>query len=241
MVVTWPPNRSFNGKFSDLFEDISETSFVYKDVKESQKSTFRKGLEEKFRIRKIFQGQVKRDFYHDDLEAPDQEHLSQLMKFRQIQVKTVHRFLYPEDFSYLKPRKFIDEEIVEITNKFSDYTVGLHIRRGDHLLAIKNSPIDGFRQQMDLLLEKEERASFFLATDDNEVREFLISRYGKAVITSARPVSRISEEGSVTATIDLFCLSKTSEIWGSKGSSFSETAHHLGKTILKFIENLELV
>jgi hypothetical protein len=167
--------------------------------------------------------------------------IRRLAGYQRIHVNTVHRFLYPEDFSYLQPRARIQAQISQLTQKFSEHTIGLHIRRGDHRLATSRSPLEAFLVHIERKLGRHPDTKFFLATDDDATRSRLVSRFGEAIIVGQHLLCRTAEEAASGAVVDLFCLSRTNEIWGSYGSSFGETAYHLGNGRLRLIQGQELV
>jgi len=241
LVVNWPLSNSFKGRFCDLFEGIGNTSFGYSDAMQRPSNSITAMLGKVFPTAVNLEGQLYKDFHTSKPLERNQEFIKSLNRFRQIRINTVHRFLYPEDFSYLQPRSHLRKAISTVTDKFNDHTIGLHIRRGDHRAAIKSSPVEGFVRQMESQLIKNKETLFFLATDDAEIRDSIKKQFGELVIVSGHDLSRNTMAGTESAVVDLWCLSKTNEIWGSKGSSFSETAYHLGDGELKFIEGMRLL
>lgn len=132
-------------------------------------------------------------------------------------------------FSNFMPHDEIDRKIDEIDHTFTDFTIGLHIRRTDHAGAIEKSPLSLFIEKMDEEIEKNEETDFFLATDDKETEAELIKKYGKRIrINEDKAFDRNSEKGVQDAYIDVVCLSETSKIYGSHASSFSQTAAKMG-------------
>lgn len=112
---------------------------------------------------------------------------------------------------------------------------GVHIRRGDHSYSTKMSPLELFVQRMDTLIASESDATFYLATDSEQVKQELHSRYGNRVHSYQGELSRSSVIGMQGAVIDLFCLSRTKQILGSTHSSYSEVASELGHIPLEVI------
>lgn len=60
--------------------------------------------------------------------------------------------------------------------------VGMHVRRTDHTTCIERSPLYLFTDRMDRLQEENPDIRFFLATDDDDVREELKERYDDRVL-----------------------------------------------------------
>ena len=111
--------------------------------------------------------------------------------------------------------------------------IGLHIRRSDNDIAIKESPIELFKKKIKQEIEIDNTVCFYLATDDDSVKEDLINMYGEHIICQEKlDLSRESEEGMKRAVVDLLNLANCKKIYGSFWSSFSETASAIGKNEL---------
>lgn len=134
------------------------------------------------------------------------------------------------------PQIEIQKRIDDITSNFTDKTIGVHIRRTDHVTAIAQSPLDKFFDLLDEEIKKDDNVSFYLATDDTEVKEEIKKRFGTRVITCDDKADRNSIDGMKFAVVDLFCLSKTQKIIGSAASSYSEIAAELGNIQLYLAE-----
>ena len=81
---------------------------------------------------------------------------------------------------------------------------------------------------MDAEIKKNTNTKFYVASDDDEVKESLKSKYPNRIITQMDDTDRNSLEGMKFAVLDLFCLSKTNKIIGSVGSSYSQIAAEIG-------------
>jgi|GEM_PF-590332 len=145
-----------------------------------------------------------------------------------VMIRTDHAFCYPEDFLWLQPIASIQEQVERIACRFNDCAIGLHIRRGDHRLAAERSPLSTFLREVERVIDENPLATFYLATDDVGVRSQLFARFGDRVVTSGATICRNTVTGVQAAVVDLVCLARCREIWGSFGSSFAETAFHLG-------------
>ena len=70
---------------------------------------------------------------------------------------------------------------------------------------------------------------FFVSTDNESYQNILVNKFGiQRIIFHEKEFSRNKTEGIKDAVIDLFCLSKTSKIYGSYFSSFSYVAARIG-------------
>ena len=123
----------------------------------------------------------------------------------------------------------LQEQIDEGCRKLNAHTVGIHIRRTDNVLSIKESPTELFINRMEKEIEIQPDVQFYLASDSLDEKRRLISVFGDRIITSWGETSRQSPEGIKEALIELYTLSKTRKILGSHYSSYSQTAAEIGK------------
>ena len=126
------------------------------------------------------------------------------------------------------PQDDIQRRINEVVAGFSERTIGVHIRITDNVVSIQSSPLENFTNMMDAEIKKNANTKFYVASDDDEVKENLKSKYPNRIITLMDDTDRNSLEGMKFAVLDLFCLSKTNKIIGSVGSSYSQIAAEIG-------------
>lgn len=138
------------------------------------------------------------------------------------------RLLFNNNFYFklFKPVTKLSKIINENSQDF-DNTIGVHIRRGDNVAAIKASPLDNFIQILDEKISLNPRTNFYLATDSKEVESKLIKKYGDKIKTYKKSLKRYTSNGIQDAIIDMYSLANTNEIIGSKNSSFSYLASKL--------------
>lgn len=134
----------------------------------------------------------------------------------------------------LSENYFSDAVIKKLTNRKrklegKEY-VGLHIRRKDNKHAIQNSPIKFFMDAIERELESSKEAYFYLATDDEKVKEILTDIYGECILFDNNGESgRLTSKAIQNAAVDLLMLAGAKRIYGSAGSTFSEMAAQIGK------------
>ena len=120
--------------------------------------------------------------------------------------------------------------------------VGVHIRRTDNKLAIAHSPTSKIVQIIEQTLEGLPDAGIFLATDDEREEAALRQAYpDRLCVRSKKSRNRWHSNAIQDALIDLVCLSRTTHIVGSAGSSFSSVASVLGNTPLTIAGPQELM
>jgi len=127
-------------------------------------------------------------------------------------------------FEIYSPLPIIQEMIEKETTGFNKFTIGIHIRRTDHKVAMANSPLELFEQKIEAEILKDKRANFYLASDCADTKTHLVNKYGKVIRTNFEPGDRTTLEGMYRGITELYTLSKTIKVYGSFGSSYSRTA-----------------
>jgi hypothetical protein len=134
----------------------------------------------------------------------------------------------------LRPAEFI-QSMFEKMFANMEAPVGVHIRRGDNMVSIKESPSDLFWEAMAAYPPS---TMFYFATDSMEEREEATRRFPGRIITGSPTIlSRNDAFGCREGMLDFYCLSRCSEILGSYYSSFSEMAAAYGGAPLRVIRN----
>ena len=225
LIVIWENNHDLAANFNDLFEEVKNVKIVAQCPKMLRfflkKKTFLKLLNNTLLLNtEITTLNVKLLFKSTTF-------FSELKAYKHIYFETEHAFLYPENFKMFKPIKVIQK----IVNK-NETLIGLHIRRTDHVSAILNSTTDLFINTIQKELDQNQTTKFYLATDDLEIKSILLRMFKNKIITNNFELSRLSLNGAQNAVVDLFSLATCIKIYGSLGSSFSETAYHIGNNEL---------
>jgi hypothetical protein len=128
---------------------------------------------------------------------------------------------YPEGLRTFIPSDQVLRKMETTKKRFDDSTIGFHIRRTDHKIAIRNSPIKLFENKMKNYTESVKDIKFFIATDDKKVEEELSNKFQEKCIIHKKTYGRDSKEGIIDAAAEMFLLSNTQKIYGSYWSSFS--------------------
>ncbi len=235
LFIIWENNHELGADFDELFKPISGIKVMNKQpywLKFMVQAKTLKGIINKFSLLHtgLKDENIKAYFRNTDWKT-------ELSRYKTIYIHTIHAFLYPEDFSYLKPVDEIQREINKTIAAFTENTISFHIRGTDHVQAKKESPLQLFIDKAEKEIAKDKNLKIYLATDEMEAKEKLSQRYPQNIITKNFELSRSNSNGLKNAVYDLFILSKTATIYGSHGSSFSETAKHLGKKSLVLVKN----
>ena len=127
------------------------------------------------------------------------------------------------------------------------HTIGLHIRRGDatteqnpNKKEYLKSTEESFEAVADAELKNNPSAKIFIATDDKNMLERFKKRYQDKLIyrkkTFAESLFKSKKKGQEDAMCDLWMLSRSQSIYGTKFSSFSRIASQLNKVKMNIIE-----
>lgn len=155
-----------------------------------------------------------------------------------IYINSCHAFYFNNDaLQYFQPTPSIMQRVKENTREFSENTIGVHIRRTDNEESIKKSSFDDFRRIMLKELEQNNNVNFYLASDDLQVKEDMQKEFGSKVKISDFNLMRSSEQGIKDALVELFSLARTSKIYGSYWSSYSDIAARIGSIPLIIAQN----
>ena len=145
-------------------------------------------------------------------------------------------------FDFCKPRRHLQKRIDEITDKFVQRTVGVHIRAIDHEgIFLENineySPTELFIRKMTDEIEIDDKVKFFLATDSKDVKNDFLRRFPDRIITqeSSLELKRLVMDGMAAAVVDLFALARTDKILAPYLSTFSRCAAVIGKTEIEVV------
>ncbi|TPW28803.1 hypothetical protein FJU08_15845 [Martelella alba] len=135
-------------------------------------------------------------------------------------------------YAWLRPSAMIDGLTQAVTAGYSSKMLGVHVRRTDHVHAIRHSPMETFLSEVDRKMATEGFTGLFLATDDDDAEQAICAQYPDTLIYRKRSRDRNQPVAIEDALVDFICLSRTDEILGSAGSSFSQEAALLGAVVL---------
>lgn len=142
-----------------------------------------------------------------------------------------------KDYQLFKPKSGIQKKIDQLTLNFNPGVIGIHIRSTDNIDSIINSPFELFIKKIEDELKDNPEATFFLATDNENYQSTLIEKFGSdKIISQVKEFRRDVSNGIKDAVVDLFCLSKTSKIYGSYFSSFSYVAGRIGNVQVEVLK-----
>lgn len=161
---------------------------------------------------------------------------------RNIYLDCYESFIVPRDTSYMSEIIRFKKVYIDTANKIVvGDMIGIHIRRTDHELAKKISPIELFIQKIDEEIVKNNSVKFFLSTDEADVEDALVKKYGNEQIKvqSDKKWGGDTREEMISGIIDCLCLSKCIKIYGSFSSQFSGFAAEYGKIPIEIIKKID--
>jgi len=157
---------------------------------------------------------------------------------RSTYVSTCSRFFEdsspPYESFVLAPRL---AECVEVKRRFVRNAVGVHVRRTDNHRSMQAASVADFVAVMEREIDLDSGIHFFVATDDPNVLDHLVGRFGKAILYHPkRSYSRNDPIGIEDALIDLHLLASCRRLIGSYWSSFTDTATQIGNMETRIIK-----
>ena len=232
--ILWNKNSGLNANFDDLFEPLNLPDIA---VNRNQNWLFRIERTRDYIIRQMILKLRYQTIYNFSInnQKGDITNVIDKKDRRQLLLISCYSMCthYPIKELFV-PRADIQQRIDGITNSFSANTIGVHIRRTDNAESIRRSPLTSFINILKEEVGKDESVKFYLASDDEEVKQTLNEQFPNHIITCQDKVNRNSLEGMRFAVIDLFCLSKTKKIIGSDYSSYSQIAAEIGGIPLEY-------
>lgn len=240
LILYWPKDEACNCNFSDLFES---------KIKEISKEELRTIIQNK--NYKLCQSNFrnindKKEFILIDnskFEGFSQEDIQ--LKFNETPKEVTTEIL-----PYLKILKVKKEILIQVNKfikkEFSKSIVGIHIRRGDFKkLNIGNVSTDEkFIEEIKKEIEKNKSVKFFVATEDKNTEIKFKQIFGNKIITYPKRTSKREDEGSVEeALTEMLILSRTKNIIGSYGSTFTEMVWFFGgcKQPIKIVTDKQIL
>ncbi len=224
--VAWACDGECCAAFGDLFEPLTAPGFSVGGRTWLHDPVTRKNLHLPGIVRHLVYGAQQKNFNpakHGDIVTFAQS-------ARRVYVSTCSSLCdySPELARSLRPVAAVRAGIEAHTKRFGQHTVGVHIRRTDNAVSIKESPVGAFIDAMRAEVEADARTQFFLATDDAALKGRLCGIFPQRIICQEAPVRRDTLEGMKEATVDLFCLAACHKLLGSYWSSFTDAAAEIG-------------
>ena len=240
--IFWFQDWALNAPFCDFFEPLSIGDGKLYEANLVHHLLYDRPRSKNLYIPRVYQKiRFKHCIYEEQIETLRKNvgYFRQLAKEGDVYIASFNPMVaYPSSLlrRLFRPLPFILAQIDERFQRMSDYCIGVHVRRTDHVTSIANSPDELFFDALDKEIELHRDVTIYLATDSEKVKESFKERYGRRLFYSPAVADRNSSKGIGEAIVEMFTLSKMRKIYGSFGSSFSELAAQFGDiplTILK--------
>jgi len=227
LLLFWSKDKSCNCNFKDLFEN---------NIREVSKEELKEVI-------------VSKDYeiYHKDLKnlknkkgcilIDNAKFIAFLREEVRFRTKEIPEELREEFIIHLKKIK-IKEEFLKIaeefSKRFSENTIGIHIRKGDYKTlkggVAKVSNDELYIEIMNKELKENPDTNFFLSTEEEETEKKFKDIFKDKIITYPKKTKERGDEGAVKeALIEFLLLSKTKKIYGTFESTFSQLASLYGR------------
>lgn len=240
--VIWFQDWALHAPFNTVFEPIHSPNICIKEAslidhiiydRPRAKNLYIPRLFQYFIFRsclyeKTIQDLKKQNFNFNNWIQKGHVYMASYLDFQEISTDILRQLFIP-----LPP---IQARIDHLSQQFSPYTLGVHVRRTDNAASIELSPIELFFTAIDKEIDSYADASIYLATDDESVKLEFQKRYGKRLIYAKDKADRSSITGIQGGIVDMYALARTQKILGSFHSSFSELAAQVGNIPLEIIK-----
>lgn len=202
--IKWTPTKMCNGNFLEIFKILPKTIFVNDDFEVP------KGI-------KKYAGQhsipnVYKTFFKSNIITPEIEcRIFGFLKFNDKILKISHEFI-EKNFN-------------------KNNTIGLHIRRTDHIGLAKNkgnyTNDEYFEKIINSEISKDQTVLFYLSTDNRKTQDLFLRKYPKNIIVYKK-IDKLANSFRHTTLfdtgIDMCILTYCNHVEGSFHSSFSRIA-----------------
>lgn len=245
LQVVWFQDWALHAPFHALFQPVILPHFTLKEAswldyisydRPRKKNLYLPRLFQKLRFRsclyeKVITPLCKQDFNFEAWIKQGSVYMASYTAFQNYSFELLRKLFIP------KPE--LQQVINNRCKSFSNYTIGVHIRRTDNRASIEQSPLELFVTTIDRELAEHESLSIYLATDSESVKQEMRKRYGERLICADEKADRNSTSGIQGGIIDMYTLARTQKIYGSFQSSFSELAAQIGGIPLRIIRKKE--
>lgn len=230
--IVWEKDSGLNCSYSRLFLPISQPNVEMVEATLADRLRWARPRKTNFWLTKIPQAlefdAVSNEHVTLKRERAKFDFVKWIEPFNKVYISACNHFCKAEDYDFTQ-LQIAPEIEVKVRERFAPMAghkavIGMHIRRTDHAVAIAGSPTEGFIEKIDAQLKREPDTVFYLATDSEEEKANLKSRYGERIFCSAKEADRNSEDGIIEAMVELYTLASCDDVWRSVNSSFSHVA-----------------
>lgn len=239
LVVVWSKNKDLNASFGEIF-NMKDLPF---DVIEPRKVKYTLLYEEP-RKKNLYLSKIVRKFIgmnpYKDINLDSEQKINgrisgtagDVIINSGLQFAEIDKGLLNTLFQFSEEVKKRKQELLKGIRP--DFAV--QIRRTDNKESIRHSPMSAFEKIIADELRKNRDSKFFLATDDNGVKDSLASRYPNNIIYNCKETRRDTPAGMRDGCAEFLIMSECDKIYGSYWSSFSEISALYGGKELTLVK-----
>lgn len=243
LTVYWEVNKGLNASYKDLFEAPDKIVITKPPLKYQVWLTI--ALLRFRSLTKALPGLFRFDFVYLDTMVQQVRNgkidlQQEVDKSKKAFFCSCQEFQYFDavDYTIFIPKHTLQESINALSRQFNAHTIGVHIRSTDNEWSKKNSPFQLFVEKIEKEIQLNEDVNFFVSTDNETYQNELLKRFGEnKILIHKKEFRRDTKKGIEDAVIDIFCLSKTTRIYGSYWSSFSDVAGRIGNIPITVLTN----
>lgn len=235
-IILWKVEYSCYARFEELFEAPKDFDVKYVYTLSIRKDSFYKNVFGRafIRIIKSLPSYCSARKTKEIFDLYGEKGIAELLCSDRNKYIASHDILcsiehFRKAIPLLQPSNEIKKRVDEIMSPHREKRlIGIHIRRTDHVLSIKHSPIELFYSKMREIIDEGDTI-FYVASDDQSVLDNLSKEF--PIINPIRfsdKLTRSSSSGVKDAYVDMLCLSKCDKIYGSYNSTFSVMAGIIG-------------
>lgn len=242
LKVVWFSNFELNAPFGELFETPQYDGLLVKEASFFDRFLYRSPRRHTFWLPFITSPfMFDTTIYSADFVSMRNKGIiaDMILNGGRVLIESCYEFgNYSHSFSKnFIPKGDIISSVDDFVNdNFTPNTIGIHIRRTDNSLSIKNSPLSLFYEAMQREIGACADTKFYVATDDYATKSELKSVFGERILSIDTDCNRNSLQGMKEAVKEMWLLSRTSKIYGSFYSSYSEVASQLGNIPLHILQ-----
>lgn len=231
--IVWFKDQGLNCDFKQLFRPIQDERAALQEGGLCDMLRFDRPRRKNLCFPRLWQKAAFAHCMYEEDERLLMEHhfdFPQWVGKRDAYIASYRRFFpYPPTScsTLFHPIEEIATRIDRVTSDFTPQTIGIHLRRTDHIYSIEESPLSLFIKTIEKEIEANDRINFYLATDSQEDKQRLKKQFGSRILTYDCELSRNSLEGMQAGVVELWALSRTAKIIGSHRSTYSQLAAEL--------------
>lgn len=239
--IIWRINLYSPESFSDIIEEIKECDcrITILDDKYYATSTEKKSkfLSVSNRLRRMFNKlymEIEGKGKHIDYSGyPKKKYELDNFNKKNMYIYACGGFLNGDvDYKKIVFCKNIEKRAHDVYNGLfgeSDYVVGVHIRRGDHIECIENSPLELFVDKMNEIIGEKTNVKFYVCSDEDSIIEQLMNIFAdRVMVYNGFDRTRWSVKSQIDAMSEILLLSQCNMVIRSAMSTFALLAAEIG-------------